>query len=122
MNENLITYKQAILAKEVGFKTADGTGLFYTRAGELAANTAGRNNFNFEGYEAPTQSVLCAWIRQRDDLHIGANSGYSGYFYFVNTTKGEYFFNSLELNFKTYEDAISGGLDCILNYIRRKKR
>ena len=88
MKEKIITFKTAKLAKEAGFKaethhyyihydnTPGNKGLCPNMIGKhyLVTNpeiiNVSEHSFNFLTFQAPTQSLLQKWLRDKENIHI----------------------------------------------------
>lgn len=113
MEEQLVSFETAKLAKEKGF--SEPIMYAYDNKGNKYSRDSISHDFNIRGLlSAPTQSLLQKWLREVYDLevHIGlsyTNNKKSGY----NTSLfGKTFGNNkyLESKFKTYEEALEVGL------------
>ena len=123
MEEQLISFETAKLAKEKGF---DLYQTFSYWEGELTPHTPGyaledgktsqENYFNFERYYAPTQSLLQKWLREEHNIHLIAykNINIDGYDWCYITTDGITNINS----YKTYEEALEVGLQEALKLVK----
>jgi hypothetical protein len=74
MKDELITFETAVLAKEKGFE--EPTDEYYNLDGELVADYRENwpinycKDFDPLGSNAPTQSLLQRWLREKYDTHI----------------------------------------------------
>lgn len=68
MEEELITYPTAVLAKEKGFNQLK-QGVYYTKDKEHCLVGWGFKD-DFAIYSAPTQSLLQKWLREVHNIHI----------------------------------------------------
>lgn len=93
MEEQLITFETAKLAKDKGFDWIISDDKFYDYSGEL--------DFTFQGYDegvtengrtpAPTQSLLQKWLREEHEIYIEVeitdNTKYFHFKYVLITSK-----------------------------------
>ena len=79
LEEQVVSFKVAKLAKEKGFKDIVGKWIgksYYNYKGELDGDVidqlrpANRNNPKFDSVAAPTQSLLQTQLREIHDIHI----------------------------------------------------
>ena len=132
MNEQLISFDTAVLAKEKGFdfsevKIRDSNTL------EIADNVEARLDY-FETMEEsnliqlPTQSLLQKWLRDEHDIRVYVTNKVAGDFgfeiYIVNPQEDKRIgkpwvrLDSFwTLHFKTYEEALEEGLQKTLKLI-----
>ena len=72
MKEQLVSFKTAKLAKEKGFNELEThIGTAYSQLGDLCVNTGATNQF-----EAPTQSLLQKWLREKHNINVEVISTY----------------------------------------------
>jgi len=130
MEEELITFDTAVLAREKGFKVP--TFAFYTKSGELFWLNVEENppltNNSIE-YIAPTQSLLQKWLREVHLTHIYMDMTGSERFtlcfrhidgegkHWSHTYKEEGGY----VYFDTYEEALEKGLQEALKLIKNEK-
>ena len=114
MEEQLITFETAKLAKEKGFKLPLRSNRNYYNLNGNIHPYNWFNQFELADYtDAPTQSLLQKWLREKHDIHIEINSfsdvsTYDGYLIY-NTAPYDY--NDPNAipdakNCKTYEKAL----------------
>lgn len=104
MQEQLISFETAKLAKEKGFKE-NCTHLYNNEILEekncigFVINIDGINNL----ITAPTQSLLQKWLRETHKIHVWCSYQEKGYFINIDTK---------ELNgwYREYEEALENGL------------
>jgi len=138
MEDTLISYKTAKLAKEKGFDIevqamtcGEGYPIVFNPQEESPYNWNSRN-----GYSIPTQSLLQKWLREKLNIYINACIGYSEYtpcdsvyfqyelLYITDRIDGQdYGANchkeiSKKRNYSTYEEALEEGLYQALNLIK----
>ena len=134
MKEKIITFKTAKLAKEAGFKAE--THHYYIHYDDtpgnrgLCPNLVGKcylvNNpetidvsedfLNFLTFQAPTQSLLQKWLREKENIHICINVNP------YNRTKWELklfripgnVIGYVNASYKSYENALEKGLQFAL--------
>ena len=111
MEEQLINFETAKLAKEKGFKWVNNNKLFYNSNGCLNLL-----QFSEEDVPAPTQSLLQKWLREKYDIDVIINTyrnqNQKYYKYFISekskdVIKSEEYYN-------IYEDALEIGLQEVL--------
>lgn len=143
MEETLIQFKTALLAKEKGFNPKHSLRYhYYTHDGILNGDVtdlikAQLNNKNntvdtniiesLQTIKASTQSLLQKWIREEHEIHIEIGNYAFGYYPMFNNTSPPYKkewidrrwnrTNKLELMYTTYEDALEEALINALNLI-----
>ena len=117
MNEQLISFETAKLAKEKGL-TYNNVGQSYRPDGRF---TYGRNDDLF--YPAPTQSLLQKWLREKHNIHIVVNPTIEMHWTFGLINLGN---ENIKLNgpivynnhdYNTYEEALEIGLQEALKLI-----
>lgn len=135
MKEKIITFKTAKLAKEAGFKaethhyyihyddTPGNRGLCPNLVGKcyLINNPeildVGEHSFNFLTFQAPTQSLLQKWLREKENIHICIDVNPH------NRTKWELKLFKIDTHksigyssasYKSYENALEKGLQFAL--------
>ena len=138
MEEQLISYDTAVLAKEKGFNTRVWT--CYSLKYKDLMSTYDLNNISCEGgfdfddffrdynnaptleqyfeyslISAPTQSLLQKWIRERHNIHI--NVYFSSGLYWLEYRDNERFLSKLGLKYYSYEEALEDGLQEALKLI-----
>ena len=124
MEEELISLETAMLAKEKGFN--EGSYHLYTYPNnELKSFQALNYNAEQDGlqYEAPTQSLLQKWLREKHNIEIecyrtmetveGYNYGCQGENWNDDLTEDMFNFYG-----KTYEETLEKGLQEALNLIK----
>ena len=108
MENQLISYKTAVLAKELGFNESCIN--FYTsNSHEIKQiNLKGLSNSDFILFcSAPTQSLLQRWLREKHNIRVFVSES------FHNSEKYDAHIYDSGLNFsthKTYEEALENGL------------
>ena len=124
MEEQLISFETAVLAKEKGFKIPTpvmykGNEKRYGHNNEWGIDEQrldGKFPYrNQQWYSIPTQSGLQKWLREKHNIHLIAykNINIDGYDWCFITTDGITNINS----YKTYEEALEVGLQEALNFI-----
>ena len=124
MEEQLISFETAVLAKEKGFKIPTpvmykGNEKSYGHNNEWGIDEQrldGKFPYrNQQWYSIPTQSGLQKWLREKHNIHLIAykNINIDGYDWCFITTDGITNINS----YKTYEEALEVGLQEALNFI-----
>ena len=126
MEDTLITFETAKLAKEKGFsqETNRLEIPYYNYKGEFKGDVSdwrirkyirGENTSDIEFVSAPTQSLLAKWLREEHNIHLIAykNINIDGYDWCYITTDGITNINS----YKTYEEAYEIGLQEALKLI-----
>ena len=126
MQEQLISFETAKLAKEKGFpQETDRLEIpYYNYKGEFKGDISdwrirkyirGEATSDIEFVSAPTQSLLAKWLREEHNIHLIAykNINIDGYDWCFITTDGITNINS----YKTYEDAYEIGLQEALKQI-----
>ena len=126
MQEQLITFETAKLAKEKGFfqETNRLEIPYYNYKGEFKGDVSdwrirkyirGEDTSDIEFVSAPTQSLLAKWLREKHNIHLIAykNINIDGYDWCYITTDGITNINS----YKTYEEAYEIGLQEALKQI-----
>ncbi len=126
MEEELITYSTAKLAKEKGFLLHtidvfyqyDGTKSLCHRNSKRALQV---QDMDRPECYAPTQTLLQKWLREEHNLHININDGNIEGFYtsVCKLHKNEWLFVK-DIMFKTYEQALEKGLQEALKLIKNK--
>lgn len=118
MNEQLIQFKTAKLAKEKGWDI-NCSNYYFGKAGilgNLGTKYTGLGTFE---YEAPTQSLLQRWLREKHDIHI---------YIWKNTLTHRFRLDSIyncdvqqlteDTEYDTYEQALEVGLQEGLKLIK----
>jgi len=118
MNEQLITFRTAKLAKEKGLSIA--TTYYYDFSGSVgSSNRINKINWNKSLdsiYSAPTQSLLAKWLREEHGINVNIkHKPWSQAYSFTITGKyqegdGGVLQNFTFRNFDTYEEALEEGL------------
>ena len=119
MEDTIITFETAKLAKEKGFpqETNRLEIPYYNYKGEFKGDVSdwrirkyirGEDTSDIEFVSAPTQSLLSKWLREQHNIHLIAykNINIDGYDWCYITTDGITNINS----YKTYEEAYEIGL------------
>ena len=125
MQEQIVTYETAILAKEKGFPQEPNRLKipYYNYKGEFKGDVKDwlrkylrkEDTYDVESVSAPTQSLLAKWLREEHNIHLIAykNINIDGYDWCYITTDGITNINS----YKTYEEAYEIGLQEALKQI-----
>ena len=117
MEEQLITFETAKLAKEKGFNIS-GNNIYENE--ELLCEVEFKNwNNGTLCLLAPTQSLLQRWLREVRDIYININTDNNKSFY--SDVNEEYFYDGYRgkaLIFKSYEEALEDGLQEALRLIK----
>lgn len=114
IQEDLITYETALLAKSKGFDEictynySEIYGLIENMNG--LKHSDGNNRF----VSVPTQALLQKYLRDKHDTHIEISRNYEKGYYLY-----EYFIdkNNQEFGFKSYEECLEYALQQALNLI-----
>ena len=126
MEDTLITYGTAKLAKEKGFPQEPNKLKipYYNYKGEFKGDVKDwlrkylrkEDTSDVESVSAPTQSLLAKWLREEHNIHLIAykNINIDGYDWCFITTDGITNINS----YKTYEEAYEIGLQEALKLIK----
>lgn len=122
MEEKLISFETARLAKEKGF---DIHCRFYYN--EEMLNVYENEDFPYNSWNgslfAPTQSLLQKWLREKYKFHIeiedfdDIKSGELVYFTTLRTKHAEYYHKDNK-QFSSYEDALEFSLTTLLKQIK----
>jgi len=130
MEEQLIEFKTAKLAKEKGFNEET---LYYFRS----EHSLGKNTITYrtntqmnvwddtqEKWSAPTQSLLQKWLRDEHNIYVTAMPHEDSVFFKYNTRVPDKALHTggtrlmqYEFEFKTYEEALEEGLQEALKLI-----
>ena len=125
MEDTLITFETAKLAKEKGFPQEPNKLKipYYNYKGEFKGDVKdwlrkylrNEDTSDVESVSAPTQSQLAKWLREKHNIHLIAykNINIDGYDWCYITTDGITNINS----YKTYEEAYEIGLQEALKLI-----
>ena len=125
MEEQLISFETAKLAKEKGFqeeclhfyclnRTCNHVDKANKYSFEVNANKESDDNFGYgKTTSAPTQSLLQKWLREEHMEHVTSNIGELGYSWKIAWRKEGGFY-------KTYEEALERGLVEALKLIQKK--
>lgn len=131
MNETLISFETAKLAKEKGFN--EGSENYYENNGNLAKqwpeeggiyNQENDYGWELDYFEAPTQSLLQKWLREIHNVFINiGHRPHSQKFYFTITGKyneGEkgMLYDYDYKKYETYEASLEAGLCNALQLIK----
>jgi len=118
MEEQLITFETAVLAKEKGFTFAYE---FYDKQGKLEdfGMVGGYSNSHEFNYAAPPQSLLQKWLREVYYIHISihpiTNPDNSTKYYIYKSKKQLIDWND---RYDTYEEALEAALVGALKLIK----
>ena len=123
MTEQFITFETAKLAKKKGF--AEGSHHYYGRlypdSSDLTISLQGAGIYTVlnseykknEVYEAPIQSMLQKWLREKHSMHIVINYEYINNHYtleVLNLLQDEIIYAFYDFNHDTYEEILEKGL------------
>ena len=130
MQEQLITFETAKLAKEKGFfqETNRLEIPYYNYKGEFKGDVSdwrirkyirGEDTSDIEFVFAPTQSLLAKWLREEHNIIVLVDyEGIDGYYYkFYSYKEGNKNYDASGKNYNTYEDAYEIGLQEALKQI-----
>ena len=130
MQEQLITFETAKLAKEKGFfqETNRLEIPYYNYKGEFKGDVSdwrirkyirGEDTSDIEFVSAPTQSLLAKWLREEHNIIVLVDyEGIDGYYYkFYSYKEGNKNYDASGKNYNTYEDAYEIGLQEALKQI-----
>ena len=116
MEEQLVSYETAVLAKEKGCK-CKGQG-HYNNKGELCGFQYYEwADEDFGDVEAPTQSLLQKWLRDEHNEHIGLIEGLGKWSFSMRNLKKHNVPTIYHVHLNTYEEALEAGLEMTLNLI-----
>ena len=125
MKEELITFKTAKLAKEVGFHQYENVN-FFTKEGKEIIDYY-KKNYNKASIHIarPTQSLLQRWLREKHGIDVWASPYWitsigkttKGYEVNIIAKKGNESQNNV--GFITYEEALEAGLLQTLKLIKK---
>ena len=109
MEDTLITFETAKLAKEKGFE--------FKVVWEYILGF--KNNHERDKY-LPTQSLLQKWLREKHNIIVlvdyeGIDGYYYKYYYYINEVKK---YNASDKNYITFEEAYEIGLQEALKLIK----
>ena len=109
MEDTLITFETAKLAKEKGFE--------FKIVWEYILGF--KNNHERDKY-LPTQSLLAKWLREKHNIIVlvdyeGIDGYYYKYYYYINEVKK---YNASDKNYITFEEAYEIGLQEALKLIK----
>ncbi len=122
MEDQLITFETAKLAKDKGFDVDCNS---YHESSEVMYRKGGKDNWNqyYEMWSAPTQSLLQKWLREMYNIHVTtiSNRNTKWNYGIYDISKKSY--GCIEDNYeykvyKTYEEALEAGLYEGLNLIK----
>lgn len=117
MQEQLITFETAKLAKEKGFKQCYYP--CYADDEEIHTVSYFQQFFEKERYYAPTQSLLQKWLREEHNFDIQIfcfNYLDNGKFYVFNIFQAREL-DDISVEYNTYEDALEDALFTALKII-----
>lgn len=116
MEDQRISYETAKLAKEKGFTTplTSYSEVFYSSEGKLRGAPY-RVAIEEDELEAPTQSLLQKWLREKHRIYVESlmyieESLYKFEFLIKTDRNYELYIEKEENNFSSYEKALEGGL------------
>lgn len=147
MNEDFVTYYQAVKLKELGFdwkvracyrrKLILDDNPHYTEPKFIHNDTMGKRwttNYNDNRcgggsgkyyYSAPTLAQAQKWLREEKKLIICIGHGSSipaMYYWYINKSDGTIIDGDIESkDYDTYEQALSAGIDKALELLKEKK-
>jgi len=121
MEEQLITFETAVLARSKGFN--EPTKQFYSitvtteaqilACEDLVANTELIHDSEIKDYSAPTQSFLQKWLRESRNVIVFVQPSFRGWNNNLSLT-----INNQALVFQSYEKALEAGLIEALNKLK----
>ncbi len=131
MEDTLITFETAKLAKEKGFPQEPNKLKipYYNYKGEFKGDVKDwlrkylrkEDTSDVESVSAPTQSLLAKWLREKHNIHVTSQIGnldfINTYHYEIRYIDKNKFTCKVKGNFKTYEEAYEIGLQEALKYI-----
>jgi hypothetical protein len=115
MQEQLISFETAKLAKEKGFNVACNTG-YHPDDGNLLSGNMWKSILRYKSDRhtyAPTQSLLQKWLRDVHDVHIEIPSlslSEKSFDYIVINSERKRLFESSVYSYDTYEEALEAAL------------
>lgn len=132
MEDTLVSYETAKLAKEVGFDSdyviqcyrKDGRVTLYSKQGHHYYIKVGKKIFEDFDCIAPTQPLLQKWIREKHLLHIEIYGFVSGdeqtrqYYHCIRNMKKYCDLTDDSETFNSYEDCLEDGLFTALKLIQ----
>lgn len=125
MEDKIIDFETAKMLKEMGYKMGSFTTYHEDGSRNTQYNNGKRVNGHpnmTNGFEAPTQSFLCKWLREKHNIHVYVIS-YDKY------TKKGWFYNVEEIgggdlipcgDADTHDVALEEGIKAALTYIKTK--
>jgi hypothetical protein len=129
MEEQIISFETAVLAKEKGFEKESFD--YYSEKGELLYDNEFNSYGAFQGtklgnyIDAPTQSLLQKWLREKYNIGVmlffSANYKYG---YYIHNMKSNYIHEDTKYrlyhkgDINTYEEALEKGLIEALKLIK----
>ena len=117
MEEKLVSYKVAKLAKEVGFNVVTEYRFFYNS--ELTTKTPSQSSK--PTIYAPTQSLLQKWIREAHKIHLTPTSISQESWQCHIARIGDNLGTNYIEDAYTYEEALEDGLQEALKLIKDEK-
>lgn len=124
MEEQLISFETAKLAKEKGFGGKELTTLNGYFRGGILCNIPCNNKSDFcheDEFSAPTQSLLQKWLREKYKIIVSINImsdlSYYSLLIDINENKLDLKNQSKNRGFNTYEEALEVGLQEALKLI-----
>ena len=132
MEDTLVSYETALLAKEKGFDSDDviqcyrksGNVTLYSKQAHTLCASVGKTIFEDFACLAPTQSLLQKWIREKHLLHIEIYGFVSGdeqtrsYYHCIRNMKKYCDLTDDSKTFNSYEDCLEDGLFTALKLIK----
>lgn len=118
MQEQIISFETAVLAKEKGFPQLN-QGVYFTKEKEHCLVGWGfndRTDNSLAQYSAPTQSLLQKWLREVHEIIIYVIPSYIEDESLVYKCNG--FDNYIQVQRQTYEEALEIGLQEALKLIK----
>lgn len=104
MEEQLVNFETAKLAKEKGFNIFTGKAWIKKEGQELFFVPTYTSVTNGIEYHAPTQSLLQKWLREAHEIFVSVDVNFNIKIYYKDELHNEIF------NFNSYEEALEKGL------------
>ncbi|HHX70959.1 MAG TPA: hypothetical protein GX708_23280 [Gallicola sp.] len=123
MEEQLISFETAKLAKEKGFDEV--CSYLYENSKDIVYTTHKNSELNkhFDWYSAPTQSLLQKFIREKRGVHIEIHRNASGYYWSMCKEDGGTDLGWSDMSgpnyggvWDSFEDALENALQVQLSY------
>jgi hypothetical protein len=122
MEDQLISFETAKLAKEKGFR--EKSMHWYNSSGlpvSVAQPQSPSDDKRFPSYSRPTQSLLQRWLREKHRIDIDCSCDYERILWKVGHRMKGYGYHSSSLMFISYEAALEKGLQQALKLIPEKE-